>query len=221
LSHHPLFIIPILTLTIPAIPLIILSKKKGFLGKPLLFGIGLLVLTLIIQPTIQYLPLKLLRINPNNLPLETLVYILLYTALVSGFLQEYLKYITVRNKNIVYALWVGGGFGLGETLFVLINQIAALIMGMDFSFTLGLLAVYERLTTLIYHMVSAGILAYYDLRGKGVLAYVALALVHTLINFQAMIITKTNTDPIPVLAAVYSIIAAVFIMYYMKVISHG
>jgi len=59
------------------------------------------------------------------------------------------------------------------------------------------------------------------LRGKGLLAHVALTLVHTLINFQAMIITKTITDPVVVLAAVYSIIAAVFIMYYMRAISHG
>ncbi len=224
MAFHYLYIVPVLTLTIPVLPLIILYKKKGFLAKPLIIGIGLLVLTLIVQPAIQYLPVQMLGIDLRNPPPEIIVPLFLYVALVSGFFQEYLKYIGVRGKESLYALWVGGGFGLGETLLVALNQIIAVIVGISFSFLLGLLAVYERLATLTYHMFSTGILAYYSVKGKGMFAYIVLAIVHSLMNFQAIILTRIyGYTPIS-LMIVYGIITITSLstlIYYLKVVRSG
>ncbi len=224
MTFYLLYIVPVLTLTIPVLPLIILYKKKGFLAKPLIIGIGLLVLTLIVQPVIQYLPVQMLGIDLKNPSPEAIVPLLLYAALVSGFFQEYLKYIGVKGKETLYALWVGGGFGLGETLLVAFNQVVAMVVGIGFPLILGLLAVYERLATLTYHMFSAGILAYYSVKGKGILVYIILAITHSLMNFQAILLTRMYGYTVLSLIVVYGVITIVSlstIIYHLKVVCNG
>ncbi len=219
-----LYLVPLLTLILPASPLMILYKRKGLLVKPLVIGIGLLVLTLIVQPAIQYIPVQMLGIDIRNPSQGIMIPLFLYVALVSGFFQEYLKYIGVKAKENLYALWVGGGFGLGETLLVAFNQFLAVIVGISFPVILGLLAVYERFATTVYHMFSAGILAYYSTKSRSLLAYVVLAVVHSLMNFQAILLTSMYGYTFPALLIVYGIITIVSFsvaIYYLKVIHSG
>ncbi len=218
------YTIPVLTILAPTPILLVLYKKKGFLLKPFIIGLGLLVLTLIVQPPIQYIPIQMLGIDLKNPPQDLLIPILLYAALVSGFLQEYLKYVSVRGKETAYALWVGGGFGFGETLLVAFNQSIALFVGMVFHLLLGFLAVYERFATTLYHVFSTSILAHYSRLGKGMVAYLVLAVVHSLMNFQAMVLTKLYGYTATSLLTVYGIItmiALILAIYYFKVVERG
>ncbi len=219
-----LYIVPVLSLIIPVIPLLILYKKTGLLIKPLIVGMGLLMLTLIVQPSIQYLPIQVLKIDLGNPSPTVIVPLFLYISLVSGFFQECLKYIVVRSKDVLYALWVGGGFGLGEALFIAFNQFIALLAGISFSFTLGLLAVYERFNALIYHMFSTGLLSHYASKGRGMYAYIVLAIVHSLMNFQAIVLTKMYGYLHMIYIIVYGIITITslsILMYYLKVVRNG
>ncbi len=166
----------------------------------MLLGLGFLGITLIVQPPIQVLPVIALGINPITPPPGILWLILLYYALVSGFLQEFLKYIGVKDRDWGYALWLGGGFGAGEALYVAANQLAALYMGTRFPLSLGLLAVYERLLSLIYHSASSILLLGFIRRGRGPLIYVSMSMIHALMNYQAVYVQKTmGLNPVSIL----------------------
>ncbi len=133
------------------------SKEVGL-------GAALLLVTLVIQPPIQLVGKRIL----SGLPF------LIYAAAVSGLLQEGLKLLAVRtNRN---ALWLGYGFGLAETVLVVLNGIVAALMG--FETPLAYWAALERLSATLFHTGSVPILR---LR----YGYPAMAFVHALINFIA------------------------------------
>ncbi|ADI31189.1 hypothetical protein [Staphylothermus hellenicus] len=205
---------PLIIVIVSIIVLLILySATKSFSIEAFLIGIGLLILTLIIQPPIQQLPILLLRINPEA-SIVTLLLVLLYAALVSGFLQELLKLIGVRGKNIVYALWLGAGFGFGEASLVVLNQLINIFSGINIPLFLGLASCYERFIVLLYHVFSAAILLQYYMRGKGLFIYVVMALTHSLMNYQAILLVKLYGSSIPILLVVYTVISVVVLFLY-------
>ncbi len=219
-----LYIIPALTLVIPGLALLVMYKFTRLRLLPFLLGGVLLLITILAQPLIQITPLILRGINPLSPPREILWLIILYYSLVSGFFQEFLKLFIVRNKARDYAYWVGGGFGYGEAIYVAIGQVVALLMGKTFPLTFGLLAVYERLLSLIYHIYSAALLRHYSSRGKTLPIYIILSLVHSGMNYEAVYIKEIyglNVFTIPVIYGLLSIIVALLATYYHWIAERG
>ncbi|ABN69857.1 hypothetical protein Smar_0756 [Staphylothermus marinus F1] len=205
---------PLTIIIVSIIILLILYRvTKSFSIEAFLIGIGLLILTLIIQPPIQQLPILLLRINPEA-SIYTLILVLFYAALVSGFLQELLKLIGVRGKNIVYALWLGAGFGFGEASLVVLNQFMNMLAGVNIPLFLGLVSCYERFIVLLYHVFSATLLLQYYIRGRVLFIYIVIALTHSLMNYQAVLLIKLYGLSLPVLLIVYSVISVVVLFLY-------
>ena len=80
----------------------------------------------------SYAPVLLFRIDSYNIPIPTIVTILLYMAIVLIFLQELLKLVGIRGRAVDYALWLGVGFGLGEIALVILNQILSVVASVGF-----------------------------------------------------------------------------------------
>lgn len=199
--------------------LIILAIIYRMTGKmnynAFLIGVGLLILTLVIQPPIQQIPVLLLGIDLTHASVPVLAIAQLYMAIVSGFLQELLKLLGVRGKNIEYALWLGAGFGFGEAVLIALNQIASIVVGIGFPPNMGLLSCYERFMVLLYHIFSATLLCYFYTRNMGVVIYIVMAIIHSLMNYQATLLLRIFGWINPVIIIVYSIITAIVIILYI------
>ena len=209
-------IVPAIITTVSIIILVIIYRYTGkinYIG--FLIGVGLLLLTLVIQPPIQQIPILLLGIDLNKAAPMILALALLYMALVSGFLQELLKLLGVRSKSLEYALWLGAGFGFGEAVLIAINQVVAIVLGIEFLLYMGLLSCYERFTTLLYHIFSAALLYIYYTRNRGFTIYLIMAIIHSLMNYQAILLTRLYGWTVPIIATVYSIITAIVILLYI------
>ena len=209
-------VIPVTTLAASIIVLMILYKvTKIFPYQAFLIGAGLLILTLVIQPPIQQIPVVLLKINPSTVSINILIPVLLYAALVSGFLQELLKLLGVRGKSIEYALWLGAGFGFGEASLVALNQFINVWIGVDTPLCLGLVSCFERFTALLYHMFSAALLYQYYSRGRGLTIYIIMALIHSLMNYQAVLFIRLYGLSAPALLTIYSIVSGIVLSLYI------
>ncbi len=204
-------LIPAVGLALPLVALIKVTKVslKEVLT-PALLGLGLLVLTLVLQPAIQVAPAYLLSLSTSDLRL------IIYATLVSGFFQEGIKYLAVRRYLLnLKALWIGGGFGLGEAALVTLSTYVATYSGLLSGYPAWafLASAYERLTAVIFHVCSAAILAtpYW----RATYRYLTLALIHSLINFTptlAKLVGLGNITTSPYSAIfIYAVISAVVI----------
>ena len=203
-------VVPIATVVFSLLVLVVLRWVVGrVLYSAFVLGIGLLVLTLVIQPPIQYMPVLLLGIDLDNAPFPVVAVVLLYAALVSGFLQELLKLLGVKGRTIGYALWLGAGFGLGEAALVVLGQVLSIVAGVGFRLDVGFLSIYERLMAILYHVLSSALLCYFYARGKGATVYMVVAIIHSLVNYQAVLLMRVFGLNLLALVPVYSTITVV------------
>ncbi len=162
------------------LPLIILTRVSRAKAINIIIGAGLLVLTLIIQP-----PLQMIALIPygGEVPngVEYFV-ILVYAACVSGFLQEGLKLLAVRRESPDIAIWVGYGFGTGETALVAFTQLMTIPVFGSWGPLGAMVPAYERFITTIYHSFSTWVLAHYSRLGTPLKGYILMAIIHSAIN---------------------------------------
>lgn len=142
-------------------------------------GGGLLVLTLVVQPPLQ-MPLR----GVSNIQLRALG-----AGLIAGFVQEGLKMsavVKLYDKSPKYALHLGLGFGLGEWGLALLSTGVALTLGLTrITVMSGFLGSVERVSSILFHMASASLLAYFALRRRGLLGYLMLSLLHGAVDWMA------------------------------------
>lgn len=102
---------------------------------------------------------------------------LLYAA-IAGFVQEFFKSISALypEGNAFSGFLTGMGFGLAEVLFILLQA----------PFTSFILVV-ERTFALLFHCSSSGIVLYLKEKGRFVLGYIIMSLVHTAVDFVAVL----------------------------------
>ena len=193
--------------------LMVLAVIRWMVGRVLhsafVIGVGLLILTLVVQPPIQRMPILLLGIDLDSVSFPIVAVILLYMAMVSGFLQELLKLICVKGKAIGYALWLGAGFGFGEAGLAILGQVLSIMAGVGFDLNVGLMSIYERIMAMLYHILSSALLCYFYARGKGVMIYMVVATIHSLVNYQAALLVRIYGLDLLVLALIYSTLTIV------------
>ena len=132
----------------------------------ILFGALLLVPVLLFQPLVQKLPV--------SIGIGGTAFIVLWTGLIAGLFQEPLKYYTSRDKPLDRALYIGAGFGLGETIYVAVTS--ALLGGASWP------ALIERTLALLFHASTTLLFAYSWRNGWGRKALISMVLVHWLID---------------------------------------
>ena len=134
-----------------------------------IFGFVLLLIVLLIQPPVQAIP-KFLGINGT-------AFLVLWSGLIAGLIQEPLKYFAARGKSLRKALYVGAGFGLGEGFYV---GAISLFLG-----AISPLAALERFLTLFFHASTTVLFAYSYRNGWGGRALLAMILIHWLVDSLA------------------------------------
>ena len=136
----------------------------------LVFGIALFFIVLLFQPLIQSVP--------TFLGVSNVAFLVVWTGFIAGVFQETIKYYAARNKGQRKALYIGGGFGLGEAIYVS----AISVLG---GTQVVLLSALERFLALLFHSSTTVIFsrAYPD--GKGREALLAMILVHWFIDSLA------------------------------------
>ncbi len=157
-------------------------------------GLALLVVTIAVQPWIQKYLLLLLGIKSS---LDVLyggtglkVAAMLCIGGVAGFLQETLKYLASRKKRVVEAGFIGAGFGLGEAvLFPIITIVIAVMKGQavppSLSLTSAMTAGMERFLVLLFHTTTTMTYARFGAGKRGVIVFLLILLVHTVIDALA------------------------------------
>ncbi len=217
--------IVLITLTIvlgagaPLFFLYYMYRKVYFIE--VLLGLALLILTIVIQPIIQLVPI--IMYGGREQALQALGILLpLYLALVSGFFQEGVKALINKTEFVSNGFWLGYGFGLGEVLLVIVTQ--ALYSSSITSYSLAVLVApgYERLLATVYHMFSANTLYIaIKLRKKLLdiaIVYLLLSTIHTLMNFTAIEYTLTHGTTLVIeemsrLYALLTVFVAVTILF--------
>ncbi|WP_456423716.1 DUF3887 domain-containing protein [Thermococcus sp.] len=129
----------------------------------LILGAVLLVPVLIIQPPLQ--------MAPEYAGIKNGTFLILWTGLIAGLVQEPLKYYFSRDKSLGEALYIGVGFGLGEAVYV--ATLSVLFGG-------GFLGLIERTLALLFHASTTLLFAYSWRNGRGKEALLAMVLVHWL-----------------------------------------
>ena len=184
MNYHQLITITLIAFTLFAgciIPYILFRRYSKLDAFKVIVGSGLLIITLMIQPAIQAIPLMAISEKLR----ESLAFIA-YAAGVSGFLQEGLKLAAVgRYRGSPLAtLWIGYGFGIAETVLVAFNQVIAFYAGIPLSVFLLMMASYERFITTMFH-VSTTVLLAYSFKSNVIFTYAVLSLIHAGMNFGA------------------------------------
>ncbi|GEM_PF-6586106 len=188
-----------------AIPYIFIRKYR-FTWKFLSIGIGLLLITIIVQPFIQlgflavitgkYNITKLHEVIIQNIK-QSPTYLVIYSIIIgyiAGTFQPILKYIVLRfvkEKLIDKSIFLGYGFGIAEVLFILIPGMVVLYMEpqeleqyythasiIDTSIH-SLYVGYERFLATLFHIYSTGLV----LIGLLIRSYVPLVIVIILHGF--------------------------------------
>ncbi len=149
-------------------------------------GVGLLIVTLLVQPLLQRLPQELgLVVSPTLL--------LAYQALVSGLLQEGLKLSALSHPPLSRrAAYLGLGFGWAEVLLVVlpvlvVSQATLRSMGLPGPSSLEpyLLSGWERLNVTLFHMAGAVLLSI--AWARRVVRWLSLSLVHGVVNMGGVV----------------------------------
>ncbi len=99
-------------------------------------------------------------------------------AAIAGFVQEFFKFVSALypEGNSTSGFLSGMGFGLAEVSFILLQ--APFI-----SFML----VVERVFALLFHCSSSGIVLYFKEKGRFILGYILISLIHTAMDFTAIL----------------------------------
>ncbi len=99
-------------------------------------------------------------------------------AAIAGFVQEFFKFVSALypEGNSTSGFLTGMGFGLAEVSFILLQ--APFI-----SFML----VVERIFALLFHCSSSGIVLYFKEKGRFILGYILISLIHAAMDFLAIL----------------------------------
>jgi hypothetical protein len=134
---------------------------------------------------------------------------ILYVS-VAGFVQEFFKAALAfyRKGDSFSGAASGAGFGFAEAVFIFLSAPA-----------ISFIAVLERAFTVIFHISSTELVMYGKYRRKFALSYIAMSLVHTLVDafavlFQMHYITLYFAE---IAAAAVSVILFVAAIYLYKV----
>jgi len=141
--------------------LLLWTYLRRFHAGELILGAVLIVPVLIIQPLLQTLP--------EYLGMSNETFLILWTGLMAGLVQEPLKYYFSRDKTLGRALYVGIGFGLGEAVYV------AAVSSITGSSILSLI---ERALALLFHSSTTNLFSYAHRNGWGGKALIAVIAVH-------------------------------------------
>ncbi len=188
----PITIIITMGVLLPLPVAMLLEPKQAPRGgrlAALITGVGLLIVTLLVQPPLQRLPRELgLALSPTLL--------LAYQALFSGLIQEGLKLSALSHTLLSRrASYLGLGFGWAEVLLVVlpvlvVSQAALRSMGLPGPTSMEpyLLSGWERLNATLFHMASAVLLSI--AWSRRLVRWLSLALLHTGINLGSPIAVK-------------------------------
>ncbi len=150
-----------------------------------LFGAASFASIFIVQVPIQ----KLLGRSIFFYNLTAFYKAILYAA-VAGFVQEFFKALAAfyHKGNSFSGAVAGSGFGFTEVVFVLSS--ASLVSSVG---------VLERVFTLMFHISSTELVMYGKSKGKFIIFYIAVSLVHTAVDtfavlFQMHYITLSFTE---------------------------
>jgi hypothetical protein len=198
----------------------------GLLGFVVLGAVGL-ELTLLIQPGIQAWYSDLVSFSFSTANTRNLVLGMGF-VLISGLLQEFLKGMPLwgwwssrgeesktREENslklIGYAASIGLGFGLWEAVRLVAVPLAA--VGSP-----AFLPVHERFWAIGFHVLTPVIMAHYLVRGSGPVGYVIAALLHTALNYPAVLQSFWVVDMITTqaLIAVVVVLTALVLWFGLR-----
>jgi hypothetical protein len=198
----------------------------GFLGFAVLGAVGL-ELTLLIQPGIQTWYSKLVSFSLARTTGRSLVLGLGF-VLISGLFQELLKLVPLwgwwRRQGdglesgdsgslqlFGRAASIGLGFGLWEAVRLVAVPLAA--VG-----SLAFLPVHERFWAIGFHVLTPVIMAHYLVRGSGPVGFVIAALLHTALNYPAVLQSFWVVDMITTqaLIAVVVVFAALVLWFGLR-----
>lgn len=178
--------------------IILLLILRKLIFSEFLLGIGLLIIVVIIQPLIQRL---VTFKNPFILPL--------WIGFIAGVFQETLKYFFSRNKKRIDALYVGSGFGFGESLFIFLSALSA--------GKLSILSLIERLLAFFFHTGTTPLFSYAEEKGWGVKSLILMIILHTIIDSFAAY-WNMNQEKIYIIYIIYGIMALFSFVILLKFI---
>ena len=173
--------------------------------KPFLLGGAAFLSIFIIQIPLQRLLVNSLFWNVWSDTLKAFLY-----ASIAGFVQEFFKVLVVffRKDKILSGASAGAGFGFIE---------ATLLLSSVTSFSV--IAIVERLFSIIFHISSTSLIMYGATRKKFFLYYLIISLVHTGVDtiavmYQMHKIALTPTEIF--VAAIASMLFIISICLYKK-----
>jgi hypothetical protein len=213
---------------------IILTMLGGFLGflmfylmmfrvrgKEFLLGFLLVLVVIIIQPIIQQAPFQALNIKSSiDILARGVIYIVLaslWIGFVAGFLQEGLKYLTCRGRDLGSALFIGVGFGVGEAVLIpILQSIQLAVLGSlhEVSLLNSILSMIERFLVTVFHAGTAIILAYSYRKGFGWKAFTILSITHGVIDTSASYYQLTTSPTSLTLSYILLMASASIMLYY-------
>ena len=178
--------------------LIIFLILRKFIWRDFIIGIGILLIILIVQPYVQ----KLISFkNP--------VVLSLWIGFIAALFQEIPKYYFSRKKKIINALYVGSGFGFGESLFIFLSALSA--------GTLSILSLIERLLAFFFHTGTTSLFSYAEKRGWGMKSLILMIILHTIIDSFAAY-WNMNPQKTYIIYIIYAIMALFSLGILMKII---
>ena len=179
---------------------ILWAYLRRFHGAELILGAVLLIPVLIFQPMVQSIP--------RFIGLQNLGFLIVWMGLVAALFQEPLKYYFSRGKGLRKALYVGAGFGIGESVYV---ALISLFLG-----GASWLTLVERFLALMFHASTTTLFAYAYTRGWGRKALLSMIMVHWLIDSLA---TYWRFNPsVTILGACYGIMLVVSMIILVKLL---
>lgn len=215
---------------------ILLSVLGGFLGlltfyllgfkkiniSMMVWGVLLVIITILIQPFIQNIPFFVMGITTSSEILKRgLIFIIfasIYVGIVSGFFQEPLKYLLSRGKEIGIALFIGIGFGLGEAILLPLlqyGQIIALGIIQQIPLLTASISAVERYLVTLFHASTTMLLAYSYKNMFSLKALILLSILHGIINSFATYYQFTASIIAVAISYIMLLASSVYMLRYL------
>ncbi|ASJ00917.1 hypothetical protein A3K92_05190 [Thermococcus gorgonarius] len=156
----------------------------------LLLGLAAFFIAMIVQNPVQQLPLMGIGIRSNADVVARgttfTVAVALWLGLAAGFVQEGVKYSLVRERKLREAVFVGLGFGVTEAVVIAVAPVI-ITRGLspEVSLLNALVSMGERYFTILFHVGTTVLLAYYAQKGLGKRGLLYMIGLHTILDTGA------------------------------------
>ncbi|AFL94944.1 hypothetical protein CL1_0739 [Thermococcus cleftensis] len=184
-----------------------------------LLGLAAFFMAMIVQNPVQQLSLFGMGITSNEdvvaRGLAFTVGVSLWLGLVAGTVQEGVKYLLVKGKDIGTGLFLGLGFGVTEAFVIAGAALAgSMAVGTPLEVPLisALLSMVERYLVVLFHVGTAAYLAHAYAEGYGREALIAVIGLHAVVDSLAAYYHLTKSEPAMYATELITALAALWLL---------